>query len=241
MNCGESLKDEKDSIKKEPSEIAVGRLLSPKKEKILQQIVFAIFLIAFVSYAFVTKDFALTIYAWIIIAIFVTYLFVNYIVLFFSGRGFAITTVLSDIAFLFVILPVLSSITSYFIALIVLKMSNPNAAQDEINRWLVIILSIILSAISIIFTLRYKVNKIDMSLKEYLKYRFDFKARAEELNKEQKRVEKKRANFDSLDRIEAHMAKQRQENVMNYEDFDFKKRLKELGSPLTNDEEDDDE
>ena len=59
----------------------------------------------------------------------------------------------------------------------------------------------------------------------------------EELQKEKQRVEKKRANFDSLDRIEEHMTRQRQDKVMDYKDFDFKQRLKDLGSPLTNDDE----
>ncbi len=79
-----------------------------------------------------------------------------------------------------------------------------------------------------------------MNLREYLQFRFDFKARAEELNVEKKRVEKKRTNFDKLDQIEAHMKKQQEERVMDYEDFDYKERLKDLGSPLKDIEQDDD-
>jgi hypothetical protein len=233
MNCGESLKDESERIEKEISEIAVRRILSPKKEKLLRQAVFAMFVIAFVTYAFVTGPSPLTVYAWIIIAVFLTYLFVNYIVLFFSGSGFAVTTMLSDIAFLFIVIPVLSSILSYFIALTVIRMQSPS---EEINRTLLILLSIFLSILAITFVLRYKVSSSDMTLREYVKYRLDFKARAAELDKEQERIEKKRANFDSLDRIEAHMERQRKEKVMDYEDFDLKERLKDLGSPLENDE-----
>ncbi len=235
MNCGESLKDEIISIKKEISEVSVRRTLSPKKEKILQQITIAVFLIAFVTYAFVTANFSLTIYAWVIIALFTTYLFVNYIVLFFSGRGFAVTTVLSDISFLFIIIPILCSIFSYFVALILLKLTG---MSPVINRWILIGMSIALSLLGIFLMLSFKVRSTNMTLQEYVKYRFDFKARAEELNKDKERVEKKRANFDSLDRIEANIARQKQEKVMDYEDFDFKQRLKDLGSPLTNDEED---
>ncbi len=238
MNCGESLKEESETTKKEISEVSVRRVLSPKREKILQQLTVAVFLIAFVVYAFVKGEGVLQTYAIIIIAVFATYLIVNYIVLFFSGRGFAITTVMSDISFLFIIIPILSAILSYFLTLAVVEITETSIEQ---NRWLLIGLTIILSLLSIFLLLSYRVRKTNMSLKEYLRYRFDFKARAEELNKEQKRVEKKRANFDSLDRIEAHMARQRQEKVMKYEDFDFKKRLKELGSPLTNDEEDENE
>ncbi len=235
MNCGESLKNELESMKKEISDISVRRILSPKREKILQQITAAIFLIAFVVYAFVAGDAILQTYAWIIIALFATYLFVNYIVLFFSGRGFAVTTVLSDLSFLFVIVPILCAIFSYFMTLVVNAISETNIEE---TRWLLISLTIILSLLSIFLLLNYRLKSTNMNLKEYIKYRFDFKARAAELNKEQKRVEKKRSNFDSLDRIEANMARQRQEKVMNYEDFDLKQRLKDLGSPLTNDDED---
>lgn len=236
MNCGESLKDAIASMKKEISDISVRRILSPKKEKILQQVAAAAFLTAFVVYAFVAGEAVLKTYAWIIIALFATYLFVNYIVLFFSGRGFAVTTVLSDISFLFIILPVLCAIFSYFVTLAVVAMTEDTLMEDF--RWMLIGLTIALSLTSILSMLSFKVRQTNMNLKEYIAYRLDFKARTAELNKEQERVEKKRANFDSLDRIEANMAKQRQEKVMNYEDFDYKQRLKDLGSPLTNDDED---
>ena len=232
-NCGESLKNEIVSMKKEISEVSVRRTLSPTKEKILQQITIAIFLIAFVTYAFIIGDFTLTIYAWVIIAIFATYLIVNYIVLFFSGRGFALTTILSDIAFMFIILPVLCAIFSYFVALVIQKTTD---MTFENSRWITIGLSIALSLVTIYLMLNYKVSHSNMNLKDYLKYRLDFKSRAEELNKDKMRVEKKRANFDNLDRIEARIAKQLEENVIDYKDFDYKQRLKDLGSPLRNDE-----
>ncbi|MCK4973364.1 MAG: hypothetical protein KAS52_08580, partial [Candidatus Heimdallarchaeota archaeon] len=90
------------------------RILSVKKEKILQQIVIAIFLITFVTYSFITDDAVLITYSWIIIAIFVTYMIVNYILLFLVGSGFAILTAITDILFMFVILPILSAMFSYF-------------------------------------------------------------------------------------------------------------------------------
>ena len=102
-------------------------------------------------------------------------------------------------------------------------------------------MSIAISILAISLIFRFKVKATNMNIREYIKYRFDFKARAEELQKEKQRVEKKRADFDSLDRIEEHMARQRKDSVMDYKDFDFKQRLKDLGSPLTNDDEEEDE
>jgi len=235
MNCGESLKDELTSMKKEISDISVRRILSPKKEKILQQLTAAVFLTAFVVYAFVAGEAVLKTYAWIIIAVFATYLFVNYIVLFFSGRGFAVTTLLIDITFLFIVIPVLCAIFSYFVTLTIEKIAD---TPTSLTRWMLIGLTVGLSLMCIFLMLNFKVKQTNMSLKEYIAYRLDFKARAAELDKEHERVEKKRANFDNLDRIEANMAKQRQEKVMDYDEFDVKQRLKDLGSPLTNDDED---
>ena len=40
-----------------------------------------------------------------------------------------------------------------------------------------------------------------------------------------------------LDKVEEHMAKQRADSVMNYEDFDYKQRIKDLGSPLESNKE----
>ncbi|MCG3221021.1 MAG: zinc ribbon domain-containing protein [Candidatus Heimdallarchaeota archaeon] len=207
----------------------VKRILSPKKEKIFQQIAIAIFLAAFLAYAFITANFTLIVYSWIIVAIFATYIIVNYIALFFAGRGFAITTALSDIAFMFVVLPIFIAIFTYFIFLgiaRVIPMSLPVFRGTYISS--VIVLVII--AVSLI--VGYKLRSTNMSLKEYLQYRFDFKERAKELEKDKERVERKRSYFDNLDRVEAHMAKQRSEKVMEYEDFDYKQRLKDLGSPL---------
>ncbi len=236
MNCGEKLLkhlDKEPTTVREETSTKTRRTLSPKREKIVQQITVAIFLVAFVTYAFVTGDFTLTIYAWVVIALFTTYLVVNYIILFFTGRGFAITTFLSDIAFMFIIVPILMAILSHFMV-VLLRIISSEPIPDQIILW---ILTIILTLLSITLILRYKVNATNMSLREYIKFRLDFEARAEEVKKDKERVEKKRADFDSLDRIEAHMKRQQEEKVVDYEDFDVKQRLKDLGSPLNNEEE----
>ena len=241
-NCGEVFpkdflkKKKKDSEKEilKPKEESrtpdeVKRILSPKKEKILQQVAIAVFLTAFLTYAFVTGNITLIIYSWIIIAIFATYIIVNYIALFFVGRGFAITTIMIDLAFMFVILPIFIAIFAYFIfdgIERVIPMSLP------VFRGLYISSVIVLIIICDLLLIRYKLRSTKMSLREYIQFRLDFKERAKELQKEKERIEKKRSYFDNLDKVEAHMAKQRSEKVMNYEDFDYKQRLKDLGSPL---------
>ena len=213
----------------------VRRILSPHKEKIFQQIVIAMFLIAFVVYSFITSNITLIIYSWIIIALFATYIIVNYIALFFAGRGFAITTILSDIAFMFVVLPVFISIFTYFIFLGIERIIPMRLL---VFRGFYISTDIILILISIYLVLKYRLRSTNMSLKQYLHFRFNFKERAKELEKERESVERKRSYFDKLDQVEAHMAKQRSEKVMKYEEFDYKQRLKDLGSPLedTNDQ-----
>ncbi len=212
------------------------RVLSVKKEKILQQVVIAIFLIGFVTFSFIqTENIALHTYSYIIIAIVVTYFLVNYVLLFLVGRGFAILTVVTDILFMFVMLPILSAIFSFF-TLTSIGNTIPEGISEEVFRGILIGLTIALSLFLIILVLRFKVKGANMNLKEYLQFRFDFKARETELNVEKKRVEKKRANFDNLDKIEAHMARQREGRVMDYEDFDYKERLKDLGSPLEDNE-----
>jgi len=238
MNCGEKLQElskRKSSSQKETTSLSTKRILSPKKEKILQQVAIAIFLIAFVTYAFVSGDFTLIIYASVIIALLATYLIVNYLILFLAGRGFAISTLLSDIAFMLVIIPILSAIFSYFVVKAIEQVTKNNIPFQVIQA-ILWVLSISISLLAITLVFRFKVKATNMNIREYIKYRLDFKTRAEELKEEKQRVEKKRADFDSLDRIEAHMAKQRQDKVMDYKDFDFKQRLKDLGSPLTNDD-----
>lgn len=245
-NCGTALskKERREIEEKSRPVLDAGqksrRILSVKKEKILQQIVIAIFLITFVTYSFVTGGAVLITYSWIIIAIFVTYMIVNYILLFLIGSGFAILTAITDILFMFVILPVLSAMFSYF-ALTSIGNTLSEGISEQVFQGLMIGLTLTLSIFLIVLVLRYKVKEANMNLREYLQFRFDFKARAEELNVEKKRVEKKRTNFGKLDKIEAHMKRQREERMMNYEDFDYKERLKDLGSPLEEIEQDDEE
>ena len=212
------------------------RTLSAKKEKIVQQVVIAIALIAFTTYAFVTSNATLILYSWIIIAIFGTYIIVNYIVLFFAGKGFAISSFISDIAFLFIILPVISTIISYFIFQGSVSLVE-SPLDDPLYRALFIATSAVLAIIFISLVLVFKIRATGMTVREYFKYRFDFKERAKEMAAEKAVAEKKRYEFDKLDRIEARMIKQESEKVMDYKDFDFKERLKDLGSPLENDEE----
>ncbi|MCK4895543.1 MAG: hypothetical protein KAS47_01945, partial [Candidatus Heimdallarchaeota archaeon] len=244
-NCGVVLskKERREIEEKSRPVVDVGqdsrRILSVKKEKILQQLVIAIFLIVFVTYSFITGDAILITYSWIIIAIFVTYLIVNYILLFLVGSGFAILSAITDILFMFVILPILSAMFSYFV-LTSIGNTLSGGISGQVFQGLMIGLTLTLTIFLISLVLRFKVKGANMNLKEYLQFRFDFKARAAELNVEKKRVEKKRTNFDKLDQIEAHMKKQREERVMDYKDFDYKERLKDLGSPLKDIEQDDD-
>jgi hypothetical protein len=241
-NCGEVFP--KDFLKKKKKETTqkvrkvemvsrtpdeVKRILSPKKEKILQQVAIAIFLTAFLVYSFVTGNVTLIIYSWIIIAIFATYIIVNYVALFFVGRGFAITTILLDIAFMLVILPIFVSILSYFIFE---GIDRAAPMSLPLFRGLYISTVIIIVIICDLLLINYKLKSTKMGLREYIQFRLNFKERAKDIQKEKERVEKKRSYFDNLDKVEAHMAKQRSEKVMNYEDFDYKQRLKELGSPL---------
>jgi len=233
INCGTKLPKDltiETTIEK-PTEVEISprRILSIKKEKILQQIVIAIALIAFVTYAFVTQNSTLIVYSWIIIAIFATYLIVNYIILFFAGKGFTITTLVIDITFLFIIVPVIIAIFTYLI------INGLNTFLEmNITTFRVIMSSVIvsLSLLAIFLMINYKLRSTGMNLKKYIKHRFDFEARSKEETLEKERVEKKRSYFDRLDKVEEHMAKQRADKVINYEEFDYKQRIKDLGSPL---------
>ncbi|MHA1348016.1 MAG: hypothetical protein ACTSO3_16560, partial [Candidatus Heimdallarchaeaceae archaeon] len=60
----------------------------------------------------------------------------------------------------------------------------------------------------------------------------DFDAREEEMRKEKERTQRKRINFDKLDTIASRVDNQEKERIVAYNEFDFKERLEDLGSPL---------
>ena len=78
-----------------------------------------------------------------------------YVFLFFAGKGFAITSFISDIAFLFIIIPAITTILSYFIFQGSLSLLE-SPLDDPLYRALFIATSAILAVICIILVLAFK-------------------------------------------------------------------------------------
>ncbi|MCE7749682.1 MAG: hypothetical protein GPJ51_14955 [Candidatus Heimdallarchaeota archaeon] len=86
--------------------------------------------------------------------------------------------------------------------------------------------------IAIYAVINRKLERANMNLRDYIKYRLNFDARAEEMRKEKERIQRKRTSFDKLDKIASRVEKQEKEKKVTYNEFDFKERLEDLGSPL---------
>ncbi len=213
----------------EEHKTSVRRILSIKREKALQDLVVTIFLVTFVVYAFVSSNDSLIIVSWIIIAIIATYLIIKYVVLVIFGMGYAITSLVSDLSYLFLFFPGIIIVVSYIFT-IILRQFIP--MDDSFYRLLNALIIITLEIIAIFVVINRKLEKLNMNLKGYLKYRLDFDAREEEMRKEKERTQRKRTNFDKLDTIASRIETQEKERRVDYDKFDFKERLEDLGSPL---------
>ncbi len=213
----------------EESKASVKRILSIKREKVLQDLVVTIFLVTFVVYSFISSTDSLIIVSWLIIAIIITYLIIKYVVLFFFGKGYAITSIVSDLSYLFLFFPGIIIVVSYIFT-IILRQFIP--MDDSFYRLLNVLIIITLEIIAIFVVINRKLDKMNMDLKGYLKYRLDFDAREEEMRKENERIQRKRTNFDKLDTIASRVENQKKERIVAYDEFNFKERLEDLGSPL---------
>ncbi|MHA1401820.1 MAG: hypothetical protein ACTSQE_15825 [Candidatus Heimdallarchaeaceae archaeon] len=208
---------------------SVRRILSIKREKVLQDLVVTIFLVTFVVYSFVSSNDSLIIVSWLIIAIIITYLIIKYVVLVIFGKGYAITSLVSDLSYLFLFFPGIIIVVSYIFT-IILRQFIP--MDDSFYRLLNVLIIITLEIIAIFVVINRKLEKMNMNLKGYLKYRLDFGAREEEMRKEKERIQRKRTSFDKLDTISSRVESQEKERIVAYNEFDFKERLEDLGSPL---------
>ncbi len=214
--------------------ISVGKMYSEKaerkkftSEKIIQQVLLYTSLIAFIIVSVLSDNITLKIYGYIGIGLISAFLITNYILLFFLERGFKFTNLLIDLAFMFILLPSVFALISYGIA-----WGADRAITDMsplVFKLIIAICTILMELVAVYVLINIKLDQTKMTLKEFIKSRLDFKTLSFEQKKRDERVERKRSYFDKLDKLETHMAKQRAEKVMNYEDFDVKKRLKELG------------
>jgi len=209
------------------------RILTASKELILQISVMMLAVTTFIAYSFIISNPLLIGISWVIIAVFGTYLLVNTVVHYFLGRGYAVTAIFSDLLYLFVFLPSFVLVISFLLVL-VLRLFIP--MSDEMLRILSFTTSALLEIVAIVLVINRKLESLDMNIREYFHYFFDTEARAREILKEQERIARKRSSFDKLDSIANTIDKRLEEKEIQYEDFDFKKRLKDLGSPLENDE-----
>ena len=205
------------------------RTLSISKERVLQYTVMIISSIIFILYSFLTSSPVLIGISWLIICIFGTYIIINIIVNFVFGEGYAFTAILSDILYLLVFLP---SLSLTFASIVVLITGFAISFSPESSR----ILSFSLGGLFLIIALAVAVNrsleKLNMNLRDYLSYFFNMEARKEKLLSEMRIAQQKRGKFNQLDEIAAKVEARLEEQEIHYEDFDFKERLKDLGSPL---------
>lgn len=214
--------------------ISVGKMYHEKpvkkkftSEKIIQQVLLYASLIAFIIVSVLSENITLKIFGYVGIGLISAFLITNYILLFFLEQGFNFTNLLIDLSFMFILLPSVFALISYGIAW------GADRAINDMSplafKLIIAICTILMELVAVYVLINIKLEQTKMTLKEFIKYRLDFKTLSLEQKKIDETVAKKRSYFEKLDKLESHMAKQRAEKVMNYEDFDVKKRLKELG------------
>ncbi len=157
----------------------------------------------------------------LVLVIILSKLFVNY----FTGTGYAVFAALSDLTFIFIAIPILVIMAVYLPYSILIFFFG----VDRLLIIRAIITPIILMQLAAVsFVIRKKLNDMEMSLFEYIKYLVDFKRRIREAELQREKSHKMQTFFDNLHLIERNILRQKNQDPTPFTEFDWKERLDEI-------------
>lgn len=207
---------------------------------ILQFIILAGAALFFLIYSYVENITILQIILWVAIGAVSISFTSGQLIRYLTGRGYAIAMVFNELFFLLVALPV-AVLTASYLPIIILSFFKIDVIILRIIFWGTLI---ILEISSITYSITKTLSSKKMSLREYIKYLFDFEKRAEEREIFLKRRNQIDSFYTGLYRIEDNVQQKRSKRADGFEEFDWKGRLemvtgkskKELDSEMTSDE-----
>lgn len=199
-----------------------------RRENLIQQLVLGSVIVACFVYVFgFTDNFILKLIAGIALAIVAMVIFSYYMIEFFTGRGYTIASAFNEAMYLVLGIPILVIAAGFLPASIYISFfAGDNTTYVRVGLYVVIG---IIEIFAILFLVNRYLRDRQMNIIQYLKYIFDFKARAEEQRKFQDRADQIDDFYDGLHKVSDKLAKKMEERAMGFKEFDFRERTGQLG------------
>ena len=198
-----------------------------RRENLIQQVILGSIILACVIYAFIYGNFILKLVAGIAIAIVGVIIVSYYSIEFLTGRGYVIASALNELLYLVLGIPILVIAAGFLPASIYVTFFA--SGDTAFIKYGIYIIVGIIEILAIAFLITRYLRERKMNLFQYIKYLFDFKARAEEQRKFRERVDEIDHFYDDLHKVSDKISKKMEERAMGFEDFDWKERMGQLG------------
>ena len=199
-----------------------------RKENLIQQLVIGAVIVAMVIYVFgFTDNNILKLIAGILVAVVAVVIISFYSLEFFTGKGYTVASAFNEALYLILGIPILIISAGFLPVSIYVSFF----AQDntEVVKIILYITLGVIEILAILYLVKRYLRERQMNLIQYLKFLFDFKARAADHQRFQERVDQIDIFYDGLHKVSDKIAKKMEEKAAGFEDFDFREKTAQLG------------
>ncbi|MCG3259429.1 MAG: hypothetical protein H7644_06770 [Candidatus Heimdallarchaeota archaeon] len=193
-----------------------------RKNDLMFRIVILLFLATGTVYAFIFGNTLLQIFTTLSVGVMVSSFLSNYIFNFFYGEGYKLTHVINEVLYLFLGIPIMLIAAGYIpLSIFILFFSPDN------NDWLLPLLiafMVSMQIASFVYIINKRSKNNERTIFQFIRYLFDFKARAEEQKKHREHTEKIDSFYDGMRKVKEKIDTKMEESVVHYEEYDWKRR-----------------
>jgi len=207
--------------------IPKGKRKLINRDNIISQLLIVCMIIAAITISFIQNIQILKVISLVAIGIVGVIIVSFYAIEFFTGAAFGIASVLNEVIYLVIGIPLLVISAGFLPISIYISFFNPD--NRIVNIILIIILSF-LEILSILYIFRRYLRERKMNLFQYIKYLFDFKARKAENIKVKERREQIDSFYDDLSKVEDRISKKLEERSSGFDEYDWKSKVQQLNS-----------
>ena len=205
--------------------IPKGKRKLIRRDNVISQVVIVAMIAAAITISFVQDIPVMKVISLVSIAIVGVIIVAYYTIEFFTGAAYGIASVLNEIVYLVIGIPLLVISAGFLPVSIYMSFFSPDSVIVKI---VVLVVLIILEILSILYIFRRYLREKNMSVFEYIKYLFDFKARREDQLKVKERRDQIDSFYDDLSKVEDRISKKLEERSSGFDEYDWKSKVKQL-------------
>ena len=209
--------------------IPKGKRKLINRDNIISQVVIVCMIIATMVISFVQNIQILKVISLVAIGIVGVIIVSYYVIEFFTGAAYGIASVLNEVIYLVIGIPLLVISAGFLPVSIYISFFNPD---NRIVNTVLIVVLVFLEILSILYIFRRYLREKKMNIFQYVKYLFDFKSRKEEQIKVRERRDQIDSFYDDLSKVEDRISKKLEERSSGFDEYDWKSKVKQLNGKV---------